>query len=117
MRSCFGDFNGDSGTQRFQHRCSVQPCGTDLSQIPRHHATSNLDISVEDWEEPRDGLEQCGLTCAVGADDADALAATKGEAARTSDLNLRRLAIADGCLAESQRLGRTTPGSFSSDRE
>ena len=47
VRSCFGDFNGDSGTQRFQHRCSVQPCGTDLSQIPRHHATSNLDVSIK----------------------------------------------------------------------
>jgi hypothetical protein len=58
MRSCFRDFNGDSGTQRFQHRCSVQPCGTDLSQIPRHHATSNLDISVKDRKEASDGLQQ-----------------------------------------------------------
>ena len=46
MRSCLRDFNGDSGTQRFQHRCSVQPCGTDLGEVARHHATSNLDVAV-----------------------------------------------------------------------
>jgi hypothetical protein len=117
VRSCFGDFNGDSGTQRFQHRCAVQPCCANLGKVARHHATSNLDISAEDWEEASDGLEQCGLTCAVGTDDSNPLAATKGEAARTSDLNLRRLAIADGCLAESQRFGWATPSPLSSDRE
>ena len=50
VRSCFGNLNRYRGTQRFQHRCSVQPCGTDLSQIPRHHATSNLDVSIKHRE-------------------------------------------------------------------
>ena len=50
VRSCFGDFNGDSGTQRFQHRCSVQPCCANLGKVARHHATSNLDVSIKHRE-------------------------------------------------------------------
>ena len=50
VRPRFGDLNGDSGAQRLEHRCPVQPCGTHLRQIPRHHATSNLHVSIKHRE-------------------------------------------------------------------
>ena len=115
MRSCFRDFNGDSGTQRFKHCGAMESCRADLGEVARHHTTSNLHVSIEDWKKASDRLEQRGFTRTVGADDADALAAAKGEAARTGDLNLRRLSIPNGGLAEPQRFGWATPSSFSSD--
>jgi hypothetical protein len=95
----------------------VQPCGADLSEVARYHTTGNLHVSIEHWKKASDGLEQCGFTCTVGTYDSDTLAAAKGEAACTGDLNLRRLSIPNGGLAETQRFGRATPSSLSSDRK
>jgi hypothetical protein len=73
----------------------VQPCSTNLCQIAGHYATGNLYVSIEYRQEACDGLEQCGFSRTVRTNDAHAFAATKSEAAGTSDLNLRRLAVSD----------------------
>jgi hypothetical protein len=73
----------------------MQPCGANLGEIARHDTAGNLYVPVEHWQETCDGLEQCGFSRAVRTNDAHAFAATKSEAAGTSDLNLRRLAVSD----------------------
>jgi hypothetical protein len=93
VRSCFGNFYRNSGAQRFKHRRTFQPCSADLSQIPRDHTTSKLNVSVKYRKQARDGLQECRFTCTIGTNDANTLPTPKRKAARTSDLDLRRLPI------------------------
>ena len=95
----------------------MESCCPNLGEIARHHATSNLYISVEGWEEASNGLEQRRFTSAIGTNDTDTFTTTEGKAARAGDLNLRRLSIADGCLAESQRFSWAAPSPFRCNRE